>query len=84
MKNENKRKEKKSSTNLCCSGAAEWVRCGAHGPIVRPCARMAHDERPRNWICGFGPSFHQSLGPHRHIYRVLETEWSDSIIRKLL
>ena len=28
------KKEKKSSTNLCCSGAAEWVRCGAHGPVV--------------------------------------------------
>ena len=84
MKNENKRKEKKSSTNLCCSGAAEWVRCGGTWTHRSSLARMAQDERPRNWICGFGPSFHQSLGPHRHIYRVLETEWSDSIIRKLL
>ena len=79
-----KTKEKKKNQVQTCAVVVQRSGCDVGHMDPSSLARMAQDERPRNWICGFGPSFHQSLGPHRHIYRVLETEWSDSIIRKLL
>ena len=79
-----KTKEKKKNQVRTCAVVVQRSGCDVGHMDPSSLARMAQDERPRNWICGFGPSFHQSLGPHRHIYRVLETEWSDSIIRKLL